>query len=422
MKTTHSFCIDFIIRRNKENKNKALIYARITVDEERKEISIKEHIDATDWDSKSEMVRGRTIHTKMVNKVIEETRFKIKEKYRMLQENAALITAETVKQAYLGEHISQKGRKLIELLDYYKMIWEEKLKPGGFKNYKTTIEYLKIFLRHQYTSGDIYLSQINMQFATEFEYYIRNKPIKECDPCLGNGIAKHVQRFKRIINWAVEIEWLTNNPIEKYSCPLKRNKRKKLSIQELVSLEKKEFQDIGLSYVKDIFLFSCFTGLAFVDVMTLKEEDFEWELNGTVWCRKYRTKSDELSMIPLLKSASIILNKYRNNADASKRNTIFPVVTNQYINRCLKVIKEACEITTPISFHIARHTFAKTVALKNGVPLETVQMMLGHMKISTTQIYADVDEEKIIDDMGGLEDKLEKKREIIWAANRLKAV
>lgn len=422
MKTTHSFCIDFIIRRNKENKNKALIYARITVDEERKEISIKEHVNADDWDGKSEMVRGRSIHVKTVNNVIDETRFKIKEKYRMLKENAALITAETIKQAYLGEHISQKGRRLIELLDYYKIIWETKLKPGGFKNYKTTIEYLKIFLLQQYPSGDIYLSQINIQFATEFEYYIRNKPIKAYDPCLGNGIAKHIQRFKRIINWAVEMEWLTNNSIEKYSCPLKRNKRKKLSIQELVSLEEKEFQDANLCYAKDIFLYSCFTGLAFVDAMTLKAEDFEWDLNGTVWCRKYRTKSDELCMVPLLKSAAIILNKYRNDAGAKQRNTIFPVATNQYMNRCLKVIKEACEITTPMSFHVARHTFAKTVALKNGVPLETVQMMLGHTKISTTQIYAEVDEEKIINDMSSVEDKLNIKRQIIHTANQLIAV
>lgn len=422
MKTTHSFCIDFIIRRNKENKERALVYARITVDEERKEISIKEHIDAKDWDAKSEIIKGKSIHAKTVNNVIEETRYKIKEKYRLLQGNAAIITAESVKQAYLGEHTSMKGHKLVELLDYYKLIWEGKLKRGGFKNYRTTIDYIKLFLSDQYPSGDMYLSQLCMQLATEFEYYVRNKPIKEHDPCLGNGVAKHIQRFKRIINWGVEIEWLKGNPFEKYSCPLKRSKRKKLTIQELVTLEGKTFQDTNLNYAKDIFLYSCFTGLAFVDAMTLEESDFEWEPNGTVWCRKYRIKSDELTMVPLLKSATQILYKYRNDADSRDRKTIFPVVTNQYMNRCLKLIKESCEIVTPMSFHVARHTFAKTVALKNGVPLETVQMMMGHTKISTTQIYADVDEEKIMCDMNGLEDKLNVKRQIIWATNKLKAV
>lgn len=252
-----------------------------------------------------------------------------------------------------------------------------------------------------------------MQFATELENYIRSTPIKEHDPCTGNGVAKHVQRFKRIINWAVEIEWLKSSPIEKYSCPIKKSKRKKLSIQEVVALEQKEFQSENLNYVKDLFLYSCFTGLAFVDAMTLTDTDFEWELNGIVWCSKYRTKSDELSMVPLLNSASAILRRYRADAKACQRRTIFRNITNQHINRSLKIIKEACEISTPMTFHTARHTFAKTIALKNGIPLETVQMMMGHSKITTTQIYADVDEEKIIDDMAGLEDKLNLKRKMI---------
>ncbi len=421
MKTTHTFGIDFIIRRCKENREKAFIYARITVDGEAKEISLKERISPTEWDNKNETVTGKSIQVKSINNFIEETRFRIKEHYRALQQKEELVTAETVKQSYLGKHTSLKGHSLAELLDYYKKIWEGKLKHGGFKNYRTTIEYIRLFLDNKYTSGDVFLSQLNMQTITEFEYYVRMTPVKKHDPCLGNGLAKHIQRFKRIINWAVEIEWMKTNPFEKYSYPLKRSKRKKLSIQELVALEGKEFQDASLNYVKDLFLYSCFTGLAFVDAMSLKESDFEWEPNGTVWCRKYRTKSDELSMVPLLKSAATILNKYRNDGD-QQRETVFPVVTNQYINRCLRVIKEACEITTPMTFHIARHTFAKTVALKNGVPLETVQMMMGHTKISTTQIYADVDEEKISDDMNGLEDKLNIKRQIVTMANQLKAV
>lgn len=422
MKTTHSFCIDFIIRRNKENRKRALVYARITVDGDRKEISLKEQIDADDWDSKSETVKGKGIKAKTVNSAIEEARYGIKEKYRKLQSESSLITAETVKQAYLGVHAAQKGHTLCELLDYYKKIWEGKLKNGGFKNYKTTIEYIKLFVAHQSTTGDMFISQLTVQTITEFEHYIRTTPIKQHDPCLGNGIGKHIQRFKRIMNWAVELEWLKVNPFEKYSCPLKRSKRKKLSIQELVVLERKQFLDANLEYARDIFIYSCFTGLAFIDAMTLKEEDFEFDTNGTVWCRKYRTKSDELSMVPLLKSAATILNRYRSEATNKNRDTIFRVVSNQYMNRCLKVIKEACEITTPMTFHVARHTFAKTVALKNGVPLETVQMMMGHTKISTTQIYADVDEEKIIGDMSGLEDKLNVKRQTIAMNNQLKAV
>lgn len=422
MRTTHSFGTDFLIRRCKENKTKALIYARITVDEERREISLKEQIDAVDWDPKKEIVKGKTERVKSINLHIDNVRFKIKEKYRALCDKDMLITAETVKQAYLGLHTQLKGHKLIELLDYYYKIWEPKLKPGGFKNVKTTIDYVKLFLASDYPDGDIYLSQLSMELATNFEHYVRNNPIKAHDRCEGNGLAKHVQRFKRIVNWAVEIKWIPLNPFEKYNCPMKKTKRKKLSFQQLVAIEQQSFSDPAILYVKELFLHSCYTGFAFVDAMALTEQHFEWEAEGTVWCKIYRIKSDELSAIPLLKSAALILNKYRNRPGTTATGTIFPAITNQEVNRCLKVIQAVCGIDFTLTFHTARHTFAKTVALKNGIPLETVQIMLGHSKITTTQIYADVDEEKIMDDTTGWQEKLDKKREIVLAARQLQTV
>jgi integrase/recombinase XerD len=417
MRSTHSFATDFIIRKCKGDKTKAMIFARITVDGSSKEISIKEKINRADWDSKGGKVKGKNNAAQAINRTMDDIEFRIKEKYRMLVDAGALITAEIVKDAYLGIHTLQKGHKLIELTDYYKKIWEPKLKNGGFKNYRTTIEYIKLFLASRYPGKDIYLSQLNMQIATEFEYYIRNSPIKADDPCLGNGLAKHMQRFKRIINWAVEIEWLKNNPFAKYSCPIKKHKRKKLNFQQLVTLEQKVFTDENLNFVRDLFICSCYTGFAFADVMELGEEHFEKDTDGTIWCKVYRLKSDVLSPVPLMKPAAEIINRYKSHPESVKRGKVFPSITNQYVNRCLKVIKAICEIDIPLTFHIARHTFAKTVVLKNGVPLETVQTMMGHTKITTTQIYADVDEEKIMDDMSGVEEKIVKKRAIFNEAN-----
>jgi site-specific recombinase XerD len=337
----------------------------------------------------------------------------MRSKYRALEESIALITAETVKQSYLAINSAQKGHKIIELLNYYKKIWEPKLKRGGFKNYKTTIEYVRLFIAMQFRNGDAYLSQLNMQMATEFEHYVRTNPLKAHDPCLGNGLAKHIQRFKRVINWAVEIEWLKANPFEKYSCPQKKSKRKKLTIEELVALEEKSFADPDFGYVKDLFLYCCYTGLAFVDSMELERSHFECDTDDTVWCKIYCTKSDELCPVPLLPSTSRILSLYKVKCDCKAEGKIFPRITNQHVNKSLKIIREVCGIMTPMTFYLARHTFAKTVALKNGVPLETVQMMLGHTKITTTQIYADVDEEKIIADMRHVEERLNLRREII---------
>lgn len=413
MERTISLGIDFIIRKCKADKNRADIFARITVNGDRKEISIKEQIASADWNSARESVNGKTTEIKAINYAIENTRFRIKEKYRALEDSGVLITAEIIKNSYLGIQNNQKGHKLCELLEYYQKIWRFKMKAGGFKNYYTTIAYLKLYLGRNFSGSDIYLSQVNMQLATDFEHFIRNNAIKSHDPCIGNGVGKHIQRFKRIINWAVEIEWLTANPIEKFSCPLKKNKRKKLTIEQLVRLENKFFADRSLQTVKDLFLASCYTGFAFVDIIQLSQQHFELDANGTLWSKIYRIKTDSLSPVPILKSASIIFQKYQQHPGSLKRGTIFPYLTNQYVNRSLKIIKVACEIDIPLTFHIARHTFAKTVALKNGVPLETVQMMMGHTKISTTQIYADVDEEKIINDMAGLEEKLNIQRNVI---------
>ena len=418
MKTNHSFGIDFIIRKSKTEKNKGLLYVRITIDEERKEISLKDYINIKDWDSRQELVKGKSLEAASLNRRIEDVRYRLRSTYRTMEEEAALITANTVKSFYLGVQLVQKGHKLLELMDYYQKIWEPKLKDGGFKNYRTTIEYIQRFLKTHTQNGDMFLSQLGMQTATDFEQYVRHNPIKEQDPCQGNGVGKHLQRFKRLMNWAVENEWLKANPIEKYSCPLKRNIRKKLTIQELVALEDLPLADSILSYVRDLFVYSCYSGLAYADVMALRETHFEWEPGGTIWCFLFRAKSDELCRIPLLKKAAEILVKYKMQQPLPKTPTVFKKISNQEVNRSLKIIQAACGIETPMTFHVARHTFAKTVALKNGVPLETVQIMMGHTKITTTQIYAQVDEEKILDDIAGIEDRLQKKRDMIISNNK----
>ena len=410
MKTTHTFSVDMIIRRRKADQTQGLLYARITIDGEIREISLKEKIEVSSWDSKSETVRGKSMQAKTINNLIEETRHGIKEKYRLLRTEHQELTADTVKQAFLGVSGTKKAKTLFELLDYFTQIFEGKLKHGGFKNYRTTIAYIKAFVDHQYQRRIVYVSQVDMQFATDFEFFIRQKPMKKHDPCLGNGVSKHIQRFKRIMNWATEIKWVKSNEIERYKCPIKKSKRKKLTMQEVFLLEHKPFQDPILNYVRDLFIFCCYTSLAYIDVMTLTEEDFEFQPDGKIWCKKYRVKSDELQHVLLLKPAANIVLKYRAMLDVNNGKTFFPYISNQTVNRCLRVIKEACEIVTPITFHIARHTFATSIALKNGVPMETIQQIMGHTKITTTQIYADIDEEKIGQDIQRLGALLEDRR------------
>lgn len=418
MQTAKSLSINFIARKTKADDSIAEIFVRIIVDGDKpKEISLKRKIKHHEWSNKSEVVKGKTYEANAINDYIEDVRARIRVKYRELERNEQLITAQTVKDAYLGVQATLKEHTLSELMKYYKTIWEPKLKNGGFKNYKTTISYIERFLDSKVPGTDVRLSQVNGEFATNFEHYIRTTPIKAHDPCIGNGVGKHVQRLKRILNWAKEdLKWIQQSQVKDYKCPLKRSKRIKLRFEEILAIERQIFIEPNVIYIMELFLFSCYTGLAFADVMAMNETDLEDDLNGSTWLHIYRTKSNEPCGVPLLKSAKRILQKYRDEAQKLGRSTIFRRVTNKTANDILKMITAEAGIKSVITFHIARHTFAKTVALKNGIPLETVQIMLGHTKITTTQIYADVDEEKVITDMSGLEERLEQKRKLIGLA------
>ncbi len=408
MKSNQTFGIDFITRLCKSDKNAALLFARITVDGERKEISLKESIKIKDWDSSREIMKGHSLGAKTINNHIDDVRFRIKEKYRLLKDQELPITAEAIKESYLGTQITQKSKhSLCELLKYHAKIEGQKLKSGTMKNYDTTEEYIKKFIKEKFHTDDIALSKLNREFIVELEYYIRNNPLKKHDPCIGNGVMKHLERFKKMIAWAKVLQWIAVNPYDVYQLSLKRYKRPKLTIDELMMIEAKEFSSPSLCYIRDLFLFSCYTGLAYADVMALSYENFETGSNGQYWCKIYRQKSEELAVVPFLKSAIELMSKYKNSPKVLNTGKVFPHVSNQDVNRNLKVIGEICGIQKYMSFHLGRHTFATAVTLKNGVPIETVSKMLGHKKITTTQIYAEVDEQKISDDMNGIEEKLE---------------
>jgi integrase/recombinase XerD len=325
MKANQTFGIDFITRLCKSDKTSALLFARITVDGERKEISLKEAIKIKDWDSAREIMKGQSIGAKTINSHIDDVRFRIKEKYRFFKDQELPITAEAVKEAYLGTHSTQKSKHtLCELLKYHTKIEGEKLKGGTMKNYVTTEEYIKKFLKQKFRADDIPLSKLNHEFIVELEYYIRNNPLKAHDPCLGNGVMKHLERFKKMVAWAKVLQWISVDPYDAYQLSLKRYKRPKLTIEELINIENKEFITATLSYVKDLFLFSCYTGLAYADVMALTHKNFEMDQDGKLWCKIYRQKSEELSPVPVLKPALLLMNKYKNHPKALNRGTIYP--------------------------------------------------------------------------------------------------
>ncbi len=210
---------------------------------------------------------------------------------------------------------------------------------------------------------------------------------------------KYIKRLKKVVNFAIANEWLSRDPFMRFSCTYKEVKKEFLSIEELAVIEQKEFTIKRLEQVRDIFIFCCYTGLAYADVEKLSKDDLRIGIDGENWIIIYRQKSGGRSPIPLLPQAFSIISKYKGNPEADAKGKLLPVNSNQKMNGYLKEIADVCGITKNLTMHLARHTFATTVTLAQGVPIETVSKMLGHTSIKTTQIYSKVVDSKISSDM-----------------------
>lgn len=404
MKTTSTFGVQFIIRPKKNEPGKALIYVRINVNSKRLEICLKRIIDATTWHYPGEYVKGTSIEVKQLNKFIEETRYSLRECYQELRMQRKVITAEAVKSLFLGEEKSENT--LCALIDYHNTNMKDVLAHGTLKNYFTTKKYVDLFLKKHFKTNDIYLSDLNYQFITEFEFFLRKTvPLDESNPLGNNGLMKHIERLNKIARLGVMMEWLPKHPFERFKLRFQKTEREFLTAQELTLLENFSFSSDRLTRVKDMFVFSCYTGLAYIDLINLTPSNICIGIDGEYWIKTFRQKTEVPVNVPLLAQAWKIIEKYKNDPIVGSKNAILPYFTNQKINQYLKDVTKECKINKYINFHLARHTFATTVTLTNGVPIETVSKMLGHTKLSTTQVYVHILQKKISDDMRMLRQK-----------------
>ena len=280
------------------------------------------------------------------------------------------------------------------------------------KNYYSTERYLHSFLNEKLKLPDIYLKQLNYGFILDFEQYLRTyQPKRASKTCSNNGAMKHLERLMKMVNLALRLEWLAKDPFRNYKLNFHKTERSYLSERELRLIEETTFSGAGYERVKDVFLFSCYTGLSYIDVKELKSQQLVLGIDGNLWIHTKREKTNEIVKIPLLPNAKEIIEKYRKDTRPDVLGKLLPVYSNQKTNSYLKVIAKTCGVHKHITFHTARHTFATTVTLSNGVPIETVSKMLGHTKLSTTQIYARVLQKKVGEDMGVLIQHYENRRQ-----------
>lgn len=404
MERKDTFGVHFVARQLPSGK--VYIYARISVSRTRSEVTIKQSIEKSYWNFDKGMAKPKNDELRQLNSYLEEVRGKLVRHYQQLRLGDDAVTADMVKRAFLNNDKTGEPRSLLWLVTQHNTMMGKVLEYGTMKNYYTTERYLKAFLKKQYENGDILLKKLTYEFITSFEYFIRTKPLKDYDRCSNNGTMKHLERLKKIAKWGTDNGWIEKNPFEAFKLKFRHKERDYLGDAEMKAIQQREFDNPLLQQVRDLFIFSCYTGLSYIDLIGLTPENIFTGPDGPKWIKTCRVKTHTPVYVPLLTPALAILEMYEHASFPTKHKTVFPKLTNQEINRSLKVIAEICGIKKHLTFHLARHTFATTVTLMNGVPIESISKMLGHTKLSTTMIYARVTQSKVAMDMAVLQKKM----------------
>ena len=403
-----NFSILFYMRKKIKNTSIGLIYVRITVDGIRSEFSTTKKCDETQWNSKAGKMIGTKEEAKTVNLFLDTIKARIFEIHRQMILNGEKISAEAIRNKYQGK--TDRQRMLMEIFqdhnDRMETLLHDEFSPGTLERYKTSYKHTFDFLQWKFNISDIEITKIDYAFITDYEYYLRT--VRKCN---NNTAVKYIKNFNKIIRICLKNDWLKKNPFVQYKPKIKEVIRVFLTEEEIQAIMNKEFRSDRLNQVKDVFLFSCFTGLAYIDVKNLRKMDISTIINGEKWIMTQRQKTDTPCNIPLLPPAEALINKYIDHPSCIANDTLLPIVSNQKTNEYLKEIAAMCDINKELTFHIARHTFATTVTLTNGVSIESVSKMLGHKNLKTTQHYAKILDKKVGDDMNLLRGKYISKTE-----------
>lgn len=402
-----TFNLLFFIKKNKIRTNgTAPIYLRITIDGKAAEIAAKRYIDPKKWDNKAHKAVGNSQEAKILNAYLKTLEQQVYDFHYLMLKEEDYVTAESLKSKLLGTDVST--RMLIPIFqehnDKVEALVGQDFAPGTLERYKTSLKHTQEFLNWKYKVSDIDITKIDHIFIMDYDFWLRS-----VRKCANNTAVKYIKNFKKIIRLCMANGWLSKDPFLGYKAKLKVVERPYLTKEEIQAVHEKEFASDRLNQVRDIFLFSCYTGLAYVDVKQLSKSSINTGIDGDQWIFTRRQKTDTSTRVPLLPLAQELVLKYENHPQCVNSDVLFPVLSNQKMNSYLKEIASVCGINKDLTFHIARHTFATTVTLSNGVPIESVSKMLGHTNIKTTQHYAKILDKKVSYDMVNLKKVLQMK-------------
>lgn len=392
----------FFIKRNKiDKKGLVPIYMRITYRGKRAEISSMRKIQASKWSSDGNQVRGSSAEAKMINRNLDIMKNKTYDIFQRMLDSGDVIKAIKIKNSYLGNDDSKKC--ILEMFEEHNIRMAKLVgKDYSFRTlqrYKTTKKHMAAFIIYNYKLKDYPVKDIDTKFINNFIYYLKTERNLS-----HNSALKYLAYLKKIVRVGCANGWLEKDPFYNFKLKLQTIDREFLTKDEIIKIMEKEFTIPRIEHVRDVFLFSCYTGLAYVDVEKLTADDIVKGIDGNQWIKLKRTKTKTLSSIPILPVAEKLILKYEHVEDP--RGKLLPVYSNQRMNSYLKEIADRCGIKKKLTFHMARHTFATTVTLSNGVPIESVSKMLGHRSLKTTQHYAKILDEKLSEDMNSLKERI----------------
>lgn len=401
-----SFGLHFHLKRSSIKDNRFPIYMRITVNGESREMSIKRECDSPSWNVDAGRVNGKTEAAKSINAYLDVLQRKVYDARKTLLENDHLITADNIKTLLLGKEIDAPKYMLMELFKKHNeqmaALVGREYAPGTLERYNTSYNHTLAFLQWKYKISDIDITKLNFEFISEYEFWL--KSIRKCEH---NTTMKYLSNFRKIVKRCILNGWLQRDPFIGFKMAKREVDRHALTESELQEIATKSFSMPRLILVRDIFLFSCYSGLAYADVKKLRRSDIIIGVDGEKWIICKRQKTDTTSRIPLLPPALEIIDQYKEHKASIIEDRLLPILSNQKMNAYLKEIADLCGITKKLTYHIARHTFATTITLNNGVPIETVSKMLGHRNLKTTQHYARILDVKIGEDMKLLRTKFQ---------------
>ncbi len=402
----NTFSLLFIIKKAKLLKNgEAPIYLRVTINKQIAEIGIKRSVPVEHWNQAKESCNSKGRIALELNHYLETVKARILQIHRELEIDGKHITSDLIRDIYHGRDEDHKS-----ILEVYKehndkchALIGKDYTELTVEKFETSIKCLKEYIIHQYHKDDILLSDINHQFVTNYEFYLKTERNLQ-----HNSTIKHLKNLKKVIRIALANDWIKKDPFANIQFRHEESNVEFLSYEELEIIRNKTFSIPRLEIVRDVFVFCCMTGLSFIDVQQLTPDHLIKDSSEVLWIRKSRQKTGNMCNIPVIKPAQGLIDKYAGHPDCIRKNVLLPVMSNQKLNSYLKEIADLCGITKRLTMHSGRHTCATVVMLANNVSLENVAKILGHSNTKMTQHYAKVLDSSILRDMGSVEARFEK--------------